>query len=78
MIIENCFEINRYVLDVTVNDKHLTSIVSDDIDRINSDYERIFNELHTNNNGEVKDVVRITVFDYDKNTIIREYGTDEV
>lgn len=78
MIIENCFEINRYELKVIVNGEHLKSIVSDDIDRVNTEYERIFNELQSNNGNEVIDIVHISIFDYDKNTIIKEYGTDEV
>lgn len=79
MSLENCFEINRYELRVSVNDKQITSIVSNDEDEINTSYERIFNKLQTNNSGdEVKDVVRISIFDYDKNTVIKEYGTDEI
>ena len=79
MSLENCFEINRYELRVSVNDKQITSIVSNDEDEINTTYERIFNELQTNNNSnEIKDVVRISIFDYDKNTVIKEYGTDEI
>ena len=79
MSLENCFEINRYELRVFVNDKQITSIVSNDKDEINTSYERIFNELQTNNSSnEVKDVVRISIFDYDKNTVIKEYGTDEI
>ena len=79
MLLENCFEINRYELRVSVNDKQITSIVSNDEDEINTSYERIFNKLQTNNSGdEVKDVVRISIFDYDKNTVIKEYGTDEI
>lgn len=78
MIIENCFEINRYELKVVVNGEHLKSIVSDDINRVNTEYERIFNELQNNNGNGVKDIVHISIFDYDKNTIIKEYGTDEV
>lgn len=79
MSLENCFEINRYELRVSVNDKQITSIVSNNEDEINTNYERIFNKLQTNNNGnEVKDVVRISIFDYDKNTVIKEYGTDEI
>ena len=79
MSLENCFEINRYELRVSVNDKQITSIVSNDEDEINTNYERIFNKLQTNNSGnEVKDVVRISIFDYDKNTVIKEYGTDEI
>ena len=79
MSLENCFEINRYELRVSVNDKQITSIVSNDEDEINTTYERIFNKLQTNNNSnEVKDVVRISIFDYDKNTVIKEYGTDEI
>ena len=79
MSLENCFEINRYELRVSVNDKQITSIVSNDEDEINTNYERIFNKLQTNNNSnEVKDVVRISIFDYDKNTVIKEYGTDEI
>lgn len=78
MIIENCFEINRYELKVVINGKYLKSIVSDDINRVNTEYERIFNELQSNNGNGVKDIVHISIFDYDKNTIIKEYGTDEV
>lgn len=79
MSLENCFEINRYELRVSVNDKQITSIVSNDEDEINTSYERIFNKLQTNNsNNEIKDVVRISIFDYDKNTVIKEYGTDEI
>ena len=79
MSLENCFEINRYELRVSVNDKQITSIVSNDEDEINTTYERIFNKLQTNNSGdEVKDVVKISIFDYDKNTVIKEYGTDEI
>ena len=79
MSLENCFEINRYELRVSVNDKQITSIVSNDEDEINTNYERIFNKLQTNNSGnEIKDVVRISIFDYDKNTVIKEYGTDEI
>lgn len=79
MSLENCFEINRYELRVSVNDKQITSIVSNDEDEINTNYERIFNKLQTNNSSnEVKDVVRISIFDYDKNTVIKEYGTDEI
>lgn len=79
MSLENCFEINRYELRVFVNDKQITSIVSNDEDEINTSYERIFNKLQTNNsNNEIKDVVRISIFDYDKNTVIKEYGTDEI
>ena len=79
MSLENCFEINRYELRVSVNDKQITSIVSNDEDEINTTYEQIFNKLQTNNNSnEVKDVVRISIFDYDKNTVIKEYGTDEI
>ena len=79
MSLENCFEINRYELRISVNDKQITSIVSNDEDEINTNYERIFNKLQTNNSGdEVKDVVRISIFDYDKNTVIKEYGTDEI
>ncbi len=79
MSLENCFEINRYELRVSVNDKQITSIVSNDEDEINTNYERIFNELQANNSSnEVKDVVRISIFDYDKNTVIKEYGTDEI
>lgn len=79
MITENCFEINRYELRVSVNDKQITSIVSNDEDEINTSYERIFNKLQTNNSGnEIKDIVRISIFDYDKNTVIKEYGTDEI
>ena len=79
MSLENCFEINRYELRVSINDKQVTSIVSNDEDEINTNYERIFNKLQTNNgSNEVKDVVRISIFDYDKNTVIKEYGTDEI
>ena len=79
MSLENCFEINRYELRVFINDKQITSIVSNNEDEINTSYERIFNKLQTNNSGnEVKDVVRISIFDYDKNTVIKEYGTDEI
>lgn len=79
MSLENCFEINRYELRVSVNDKQITSIVSNNEDEINTNYERIFNKLQTNNSSnEVKDVVRISIFDYDKNTVIKEYGTDEI
>lgn len=79
MSLENCFEINRYELRVFVNDKQVASIVSNDENEINTTYERIFNKLQTNNSGnEVKDVVRISIFDYDKNTVIKEYGTDEI
>ena len=79
MSLENCFEINRYELRVSINDKQITSIVSNDENEINTTYERIFNKLQTNNSGdEVKDVVRISIFDYDKNTVIKEYGTDEI
>ena len=79
MSLENCFEINRYELRVSVNDKQITSIVSNNEDEINTNYEQIFNKLQTNNSSnEVKDVVRISIFDYDKNTVIKEYGTDEI
>ncbi len=79
MSLENCFEINRYELRVSINDKQITSIVSNNEDEINTNYERIFNKLQTNNSSnEVKDVVRISIFDYDKNTVIKEYGTDEI
>ena len=79
MSLENCFEINRYELRVSVNNKRVISIVINDEDEINTTYERIFNKLQTNNNSnEVKDVVRISIFDYDKNTVIKEYGTDEI
>lgn len=79
MSLENCFEINRYELRISVNNKQITSIVSNDEDEINTNYERIFNELQANNSdNEVKDVVRISIFDYDKNTVIKEYGTDEI
>ena len=79
MSLENCFEINRYELRISVNDKQITSIVSNNEDEINTSYERIFNKLQTNNSSnEVKDVVRISIFDYDKNTVIKEYGTDEI
>ena len=79
MSLENCFEINRYELRVSVNDKQITSIVSNDEDEINTTYEQIFNKLQTNNSGdEIKEIVRISIFDYDKNTVIKEYGTDEI
>lgn len=79
MSLENCFEINRYELRIFVNDKQITSIVSNNEDEINTSYERIFNKLQTNNSSnEVKDIVRISIFDYDKNTVIKEYGTDEI
>ena len=79
MSLENCFEINRYELRISVNDKQITSIVSNNEDEINTSYERIFNKLQTNNSGdEIKDIVRISIFDYDKNTVIKEYGTDEI
>lgn len=79
MSLENCFEINRYELRISVNDKQITSIVSNNEDEINTSYERIFNKLQANNSGnEVKDIVRISIFDYDKNTVIKEYGTDEI
>ena len=79
MSLENCFEINRYELRVFVNDKQVTSIVSNNEDEINTNYERIFNKLKANNScNEVKDVIRISIFDYDKNTVIKEYGTDEI
>ena len=79
MSLENCFEINRYELRVSVNDKLITSIVSNDEDEINTSYERIFNKLQANNDSnEIKDIVRISIFDYDKNTVIKEYGTDEI
>ena len=79
MSLENCFEINRYELRVSVNDKQITSIVSNDEDEINTSYERIFNKLQANNNSnEIKDIVKISIFDYDKNTVIKEYGTDEI
>ena len=79
MSLENCFEINRYELRVSVNDKQITSIVSNNEDEINTSYERIFNKLQANNDSnEVKDVVKISIFDYDKNTVIKEYGTDEI
>ena len=79
MSLENCFEINRYELRVSINDKQITSIVSNNKDEINTNYERIFNKLHTNNSSnEIKDVLRISIFDYDKNTVIKEYGTDEI
>ena len=79
MSFENCFEINRYELRVSVNNKRVISIVINDEDEINATYERIFNKLQTNNSGDkVKDVVRISIFDYDKNTVIKEYGTDEI
>lgn len=79
MSLENCFEINRYELRIFVNDKQITSIVSNNEYEINTSYEQIFNKLQTNNSGnEVKDIVRISIFDYDKNTVIKEYGTDEI
>lgn len=79
MSLENCFEINRYELRVSVNDKLITSIVSNDEDEINTSYERIFNKLQDNNDSnEIKDIIRISIFDYDKNTVIKEYGTDEI
>ena len=79
MLLENCFEINRYELRVSVNDKQITSIVSNDEDEINTTYEQIFNKLQTNNSSdEIKDIVKISIFDYDKNTVIKEYGTDEI
>lgn len=79
MSLENCFEINRYELRVSVNDKQITSIVSNDEDEINTTYEQIFNKLQTNNSSdEIKDIVKISIFDYDKNTVIKEYGTDEI
>lgn len=79
MSLENCFEINRYELRVSVNNKKVISIVINDEDEINTTYERIFNKLQTNNSSnEVKDVIRISIFDYDKNTVIKEYGTDEI
>ena len=79
MSLENCFEINRYELRVSVNNKRVISIVINDEDEINTTYERIFNKLQTNNNSnEVKDIIRISIFDYDKNTVIKEYGTDEI
>ena len=79
MLLENCFEINRYELRVSVNDKLITSIVSNDEDEINTSYERIFNKLQDNNDSnEIKDIIRISIFDYDKNTVIKEYGTDEI
>ena len=79
MSLENCFEINRYELRVSVNDKLITSIVSNNEDEINTNYERIFNKLQVNNDSnEIKDIVRISIFDYDKNTVIKEYGTDEI
>lgn len=79
MSLENCFEINRYELRVSINDKLITSIVSNNKDEINTSYERIFNKLQTNNSSnEIKDIVRISIFDYDKNTVIKEYGTDEI
>lgn len=79
MSLENCFEINRYELRVSVNDKQITSIVSNDEDEINTNYEQIFNKLQANNSSnKIKDVVRISIFDYDKNTVIKEYGTDEI
>lgn len=79
MSLENCFEINRYELRVSVNDKLITSIVSNNEDEINASYERIFNKLQDNNDSnEIKDIIRISIFDYDKNTVIKEYGTDEI
>ena len=79
MSLENCFEINRYELRVSVNNKRVISIVINDEDEINTTYERIFNKLQTNNSSnEVKDIIRISIFDYDKNTVIKEYGTDEI
>ena len=79
MSLENCFEINRYELRVSVNDKQITSIVSNNEDEINTTYEQIFNKLQTNNSSdEIKDIVKISIFDYDKNTVIKEYGTDEI
>ena len=79
MSLENCFEINRYELRVSVNNKRVISIVINDEDEINTTYERIFNKLQTNNSSnEIKDVIRISIFDYDKNTVIKEYGTDEI
>ena len=79
MSLENCFEINRYELRISVNDKQITSIVSNDEDEINTTYEQIFNKLQTNNSSdEIKDIVKISIFDYDKNTVIKEYGTDEI
>ena len=79
MSLENCFEINRYELRVFVNGKQVTSIVSNDEDEINTTYEQIFNKLQTNNSSdEIKDIVKISIFDYDKNTVIKEYGTDEI
>lgn len=79
MSLENCFEINRYELRVSVNDKLITSIVSNNEDEINTSYERIFNKLQDNNDSnEIKDIIRISIFDYDKNTVIKEYGTDEI
>lgn len=79
MSLENYFEINRYELRVSVNDKLITSIVSNNEDEINASYERIFNKLQDNNDSnEIKDIVRISIFDYDKNTVIKEYGTDEI
>ena len=79
MSLENCFEIDRYELRVSVNDKQITSIVSNNEDEINTSYERIFNKLQdSNSSNEVKDIVRISIFDYDKNTVIKEYGTDEI
>ena len=78
MITENCFEINRYELKISINGEHSNSIVSNDIDEINTSYARIFNRLHNYNGNEVKGVVHISIFDYDKNTVIKEYGTDEI
>ena len=79
MSLENCFEINRYEFRISVNNKQITSIVSNNEDEINTSYKRIFNKLQANNsNNEIKDVVRISIFDYDKNTVIKEYGTDEI
>ena len=79
MSLENCFEINRYELRVSVNNKRVISIVINDEDEINTTYEQIFNKLQTNNSSdEIKDIVKISIFDYDKNTVIKEYGTDEI
>ena len=79
MSLENCFEINRYELRVSVNNTRVISIVINDEDEINTTYEQIFNKLQTNNSSdEIKDIVKISIFDYDKNTVIKEYGTDEI
>lgn len=79
MSLENCFEINRYEFRISVNNKQIASIVSNDKDEINTSYARIFNKLQANNSSnEGKAVVKISIFDYDKNTVIKEYGTDEI